>query len=64
VCDVRRRVRVVCGDGKAFLRHRPSQYDVIIVDSSDPVGPASELYGYATTHIDAAHAPPKVVEEP
>jgi spermidine synthase len=33
----------VCGDGKEFLRDKVSQYDVIIIDSSDPVGPASEL---------------------
>ena len=38
------RVSVVCGDGKEFLRDKVSQYDVIIIDSSDPVGPASGLY--------------------
>ena len=43
VARVRRRVSVVCGDGKEFLRDKVSQYDVIIIDSSDPVGPASEL---------------------
>jgi|EP01047_Picozoa_sp_COSAG01_P062375 spermidine synthase len=31
-------------DGAAWLRAKPGFYDVIIVDSSDPVGPAASLY--------------------
>lgn len=39
------RVRVNVGDGVAFLRESPeSVYDVVIVDSSDPIGPAEELF--------------------
>ncbi|XP_043716872.1 spermine synthase-like isoform X1 [Telopea speciosissima] len=38
------RVRLHVGDGAEFLRHAPEgMYDAIIVDSSDPVGPAQEL---------------------
>lgn len=39
------RVRVHIGDGLAFVRDTaPDTYDAIIVDSSDPVGPAEVLY--------------------
>uniref|UniRef100_A0A0C9S281 spermidine synthase n=1 Tax=Wollemia nobilis TaxID=56998 RepID=A0A0C9S281_9CONI len=39
------RVRLHIGDGAAFLRECPAgTYDAIIVDSSDPVGPAQELF--------------------
>jgi spermidine synthase len=31
-------------DGAQFLKDHPDTYDVIIVDSSDPVGPASSLF--------------------
>ncbi|KAA8533628.1 hypothetical protein F0562_030938 [Nyssa sinensis] len=38
------RVRLHIGDAAEFLRHAPEgKYDAIIVDSSDPVGPAQEL---------------------
>ncbi|KAL2550639.1 Spermine synthase [Forsythia ovata] len=38
------RVRLHVGDAVEFLRHAPEgKYDAIIVDSSDPVGPAQEL---------------------
>ena len=37
------RVTTICGDGKEFLKDKKAQFDVIIVDSSDPVGPASVL---------------------
>ncbi|XAR52233.1 Spermidine synthase [Bertholletia excelsa] len=38
------RVRVHIGDAVEFLRNAPiGKYDAIIVDSSDPVGPAQEL---------------------
>jgi spermidine synthase len=33
------------GDGAAFVKGKESEYDVIIVDSSDPEGPASVLFG-------------------
>lgn len=39
------RVRLHIGDGAAFLRQcQAGTYDAIIVDSSDPVGPAQELF--------------------
>lgn len=36
---------VLCGDGLAFLKDKENAYDVIIIDSSDPDGPASGLFG-------------------
>ncbi|KAF8523507.1 putative chimeric spermidine synthase/saccharopine reductase [Hysterangium stoloniferum] len=38
------RVRVDVGDGFKFLADNKSTYDVIITDSSDPVGPAAALF--------------------
>lgn len=33
------------GDGFEFLKNHKNEYDVIITDSSDPVGPADTLFG-------------------
>jgi len=38
------RVTVHIRDGAAFVREHPGCYDVIIVDSSDPVGPGEALF--------------------
>ncbi len=38
------RVKVFIGDGFKFLKDNTSSYDVIITDSSDPVGPAASLF--------------------
>lgn len=38
------RVRLHVADGAAFVRERPGAYDVIIVDSTDPIGPAESLF--------------------
>ncbi|KAL0915469.1 hypothetical protein M5K25_015888 [Dendrobium thyrsiflorum] len=39
------RVNLHIGDGVAFLRNAPEgTYDAVIVDSSDPIGPAQELF--------------------
>lgn len=38
------RVTVFIGDGFKFLAENQSTYDVIITDSSDPVGPAESLF--------------------
>lgn len=38
------RVTVYVGDGFKFLEENTSTYDVIITDSSDPVGPAASLF--------------------
>jgi spermidine synthase / saccharopine dehydrogenase (NADP+, L-glutamate-forming) len=39
-----KRVTVFVGDGFKFLADNTSSYDVIITDSSDPVGPAQALF--------------------
>jgi spermidine synthase len=39
------RSTVVIGDGFKFMEDKDNEYDVIIVDSSDPEGPASTLFG-------------------
>ena len=41
------RVNIHVQDGCAFIRDRQNYYDVIIVDSSDPEGPAEGLFGEA-----------------
>lgn len=39
------RVRLFCDDGKAFVGNvQAHTYDIIIIDSSDPVGPAEGLF--------------------
>ncbi|MCL4424340.1 MAG: polyamine aminopropyltransferase [Firmicutes bacterium] len=38
------RTRIVVGDGIEHVRKAQAQYDVIIVDSTDPVGPAVGLF--------------------
>ncbi|KAI8929448.1 S-adenosyl-L-methionine-dependent methyltransferase, partial [Entophlyctis helioformis] len=39
------KVNVHVGDGFEYLKNHPGSYDVIITDSSDPVGPAEALFG-------------------
>src|SRR5690242_11900585 len=38
------RVTVFIGDGFKFLADNENTYDVIVTDSSDPVGPAESLF--------------------
>lgn len=38
------RVRVLHADGALFLEEHPNEFDVIITDSSDPIGPAETLF--------------------
>lgn len=38
------RVQLVFDDAAKFVETRPATYDVVIVDSSDPVGPAETLF--------------------
>ncbi|HNU92342.1 MAG TPA: polyamine aminopropyltransferase [Spirochaetota bacterium] len=38
------RVRLYTEDGAKYMKEHPSTYDVIIVDSSDPIGPAVVLF--------------------
>jgi len=39
------RVRVHIADGVTFLKETADRYDVILVDSTDPMGPATPLFG-------------------
>lgn len=41
------RARVVIADGCAFVRETTERYEVVIVDSTDPVGPGSVLFSEA-----------------
>ncbi len=38
------RCRVMVGDGAAHVRSHPGEYDVIICDSTDPIGPGAVLF--------------------
>lgn len=38
------RVKVYLEDGAVFIQNHQRQYDLILVDSSDPIGPAEVLY--------------------
>ena len=38
------RVKVYCEDGAGFVKEHPDSYDVIIVDSTDPIGPGQVLF--------------------
>lgn len=39
-----KRVKVLHADGAVFLQEHPNEFDVIITDSSDPIGPAETLF--------------------
>ncbi len=39
------RTELLIGDGVAYLRDTTEHFDVILVDSTDPVGPAVDLFG-------------------
>ncbi len=39
------RLRLTIGDGVAFMAETKEKFDVILVDSTDPVGPAQPLFG-------------------
>ena len=39
------RMHLTIGDGLKFVRERKNEYDVIIVDSTDPIGPGEVLFG-------------------
>lgn len=41
-CD--KRVETVVDDGAAYVRNTTEKFDVVIVDSSDPIGPATVLF--------------------
>uniref|UniRef100_A0A7S4DQZ5 PABS domain-containing protein n=2 Tax=Lotharella globosa TaxID=91324 RepID=A0A7S4DQZ5_9EUKA len=39
-----KRVNLFCGDGAGFVAEKKGYFDIIICDSSDPVGPATSLF--------------------
>ena len=39
------RLDLVIGDGVAFVRETGKKFDVVLVDSTDPIGPATPLFG-------------------
>jgi spermidine synthase len=49
------RVQVHYEDGAAFVAQAASQYDVVIVDSTDPLGPGETLFG-EPFHTSLRHA--------
>jgi len=47
------RVEVTIGDGVKFVSETTERYDVVLVDSTDPIGPATPLFGeefYGNVH--------------
>ncbi|MGQ7278247.1 polyamine aminopropyltransferase [Brevibacillus thermoruber] len=52
------RVRFLYRDGVEFVRDLEETYDVIIVDSSDPIGPAEQLFSFSFyQHVHRALKP-------
>ncbi len=52
------RLKLTIGDGVAYLAQSPGGYDAILIDSSDPEGPAEGLFGEAFYQsVKAALAP-------
>ncbi|MBA6352678.1 polyamine aminopropyltransferase [Colwellia sp. BRX9-1] len=41
------RIDLIIGDGVQFVKETTEKFDVIIVDSTDPIGPAQPLFGEA-----------------
>ncbi|PKP56537.1 polyamine aminopropyltransferase [Candidatus Atribacteria bacterium HGW-Atribacteria-1] len=45
VCEIdENKVKICCEDGDKFIKSQKNKYDLIIVDSSDPIGPAEVLF--------------------
>ncbi len=72
------RVELFFEDGAAFIKNRKNFYDVIIVDSSDPIGPAEVLFrrefyqnmhaalrpdGIAITQSESIHYHPHIIAQ-
>jgi spermidine synthase len=38
------RVKIVCQDASEYVKDQKDRFDIIIVDSTDPVGPAATLF--------------------
>mmetsp|Transcript_5756 Transcript_5756/g.8660 ORF Transcript_5756/g.8660 Transcript_5756/m.8660 type:complete len:289 (+) Transcript_5756:10-876(+) len=47
------RVTVITSDGAEFLKTHKNSFDVVITDSSDPIGPADSLF--STEYYDIVH---------
>lgn len=43
--DFDKRINFKFGDGVEYMKHAKDEYDVIMVDSPDPIGPAKDLFG-------------------
>jgi len=41
------RIELIIGDGVEFVKNTTEKFDVIIIDSTDPIGPATPLFGEA-----------------
>ncbi|MDO6446234.1 polyamine aminopropyltransferase [Colwellia sp. 1_MG-2023] len=41
------RIKLIIGDGVKFVAETQEKFDIIIVDSTDPIGPAQPLFGEA-----------------
>lgn len=39
------RINLIIGDGVQFVKETTEKFDVIIIDSTDPIGPATPLFG-------------------
>lgn len=47
------RIELIIGDGVKYVKECANKFDVIIIDSTDPIGPAAPLFGpefYADVH--------------
>jgi len=70
------RLQTVFGDGVAYVREHPGRFDLVIVDSTDPVGPAVGLFlrefyreaakalrpgGVLTAQTESPHYSPRLV---
>jgi spermidine synthase len=40
------KVKIIIDDGIRFVEHTEARFDVVIIDSTDPVGPAKALFSY------------------
>lgn len=47
-----KKVHLTCGDGFEYMKQRKGEFDVIITDSSDPIGPAKSLFQVCNFLID------------
>lgn len=47
-----KKVHLTCGDGFEYMKQRKGEFDVIITDSSDPIGPAKSLFQVCNSLIN------------